>query len=179
MQQFRLLNSVAEKYKDAPEGAIFAAKYTYGSWKETFKWPPCSHVEQFGHAGNIEDETAALLMEFGVDHGEFPTHVLEESETVVASGQYSVGTQSGWKPTRDMYRGRKDYRKQRIFTIDPTTAKDLDDALHITDLGNGQYEIGVHIADVSFFVQPDCAIDLEARRRCTTVYLVDRTVRCC
>jgi len=176
MQQFRLSNSDAEKYKDAPEGAIFAGKYVYGSWQETHKWPACSNVEQFGHTGNIEDETAALLLEFGVDHGEFPTHVLEESQTVVASGQYSNGTESGWKPTEEMYKGRRDYRKQRIFTIDPTTAKDLDDALHVTDLGNGQVEIGVHIADVSFFVTPNCAIDLEAQRRCTTVYLVDRTI---
>jgi len=178
MQQFRLSNDDAEKYKEAPEGTIFAAKYTYGSWLEHFNWPPCSHVEQFGLTGNIEDETQALLMEFGVDHGEFPTHVLEESQTVVASGQYSIGngTQSGWKPTPDMYQGRRDYRQQRIFTIDPTTAKDLDDALHVTDLGHGQVEIGVHIADVSFFVSPECEIDLEAQRRCTTVYLVDRTV---
>ena len=176
MQQFRLSNSLAAKYKDTPDGAIFAAKYIYGSWKEDQKWPPCSDVEQFGHTGNIEDETAALLMEFGVDHGEFPTHVLEASHEVVASGQYYNGTESGWKPTEDMYEGRRDYRKQRIFTIDPTTAKDLDDALHITDLGNGQVEIGVHIADVSFFVSPDLAIDVEAQRRCTTVYLVDRTI---
>lgn len=176
MQQFRLSNSLAETYKDIPEGAIFAGKYVYGSWKEDQNWPPCSNVEQFGHTGNIEDETAALLMEFGVDHGEFPTHVLEASHEVVASGQYCNGTESGWRPTPDMYEGRRDYRKQRIFTIDPTTAKDLDDALHVTDLGNGQIEIGVHIADVSFFVSPEVAIDLEAQRRCTTVYLVDRTI---
>ena len=110
-------------------------------------------------------------MEFGVDHGEFPTHVLEASHDVVASGQYFKGTESesGWKPTAEMYEGRRDYRTQRIFTIDPTTAKDLDDALHVTDLGNGQVEIGVHIADVSFFVSPEQAIDIEAQRRCTTV----------
>ena len=176
MQQFRLSNSQAAKYKDAPEGAIFAGKYVYGSWQEDQKWPPCSNVEQFGHTGNIEDETAALLIEFDVDHGEFPSHVLEASHEVVASGQYINGTEAGWRPTEDMYEGRRDYRKQRIFTIDPTTAKDLDDALHITDLGNGQVEIGVHIADVSFFVTPEQAIDLEAQRRCTTVYLVDRTI---
>ena len=176
MEQFRLSNSDAEKFKDCPDETIFQAKYVYGSWKEDFKWPPCVDVEAFGHTGNIEDETAALLIENGVDHGEFPSSVLEESQTVVASGQYTNGTESGWKPTPDMYNGRRDYRKQRIFTIDPTTAKDLDDALHITDLGNGQVEIGVHIADVSFFVTPDSQIDKEAQRRCTTVYLVDRTV---
>ncbi|KAG7366115.1 ribonuclease R [Nitzschia inconspicua] len=176
MEQFRLSKSAAEKFKDSPEGSIFQAKYVYGSWQEDFKWPPCVDVQEFGHSGNIEDETAALLIENGVDHGEFPANVLEQSLHVVASGQYANGSESGWKPTSDMYKGRRDYRSQRIFTIDPTTAKDLDDALHITDLGNGQVEIGVHIADVSHFVQPDSQIDLEAQRRCTTVYLVDRVI---
>jgi DIS3-like exonuclease 2 len=176
LEQFRLSKTAAEKFKDSPDDSIFQAKYVYGSWQEDFKWPPCVDVQEFGHSGNIEDETAALLIENGVDHGEFPASVLEESQKVVASGQYANGSESGWKPTPDMYQGRRDYRKQRIFTIDPTTAKDLDDALHITDLGNGQIEIGVHIADVSYFVQPDSQIDLEAQRRCTTVYLVDRTI---
>jgi DIS3-like exonuclease 2 len=80
-----------------------------------------------------------------------------------------------------MYEGRRDYRNERIFTIDPTTAKDLDDALHIKLLesdgnGHGIVEVGVHIADVSFFVRPDTAVDDEAQRRTTTVYLVDRTI---
>lgn len=176
MEQFRLSQSAAEKFKDSPEDSIFQAKYVYGSWQEDFKWPPCIDVQEFGHTGNIEDETAALLIENNVDHGEFSAGVLEESQQVVSSGQYSEGAESGWRPTPDMYKGRRDYRRQRIFTIDPTTAKDLDDALHITDLGNGQIEVGVHIADVSHFVQPDSQIDLEAQHRCTTVYLVDRVI---
>jgi DIS3-like exonuclease 2 len=72
--------------------------------------------------------------------------------------------------------GRRDYRNQRIFTIDPTTARDLDDALHIQTLPDGRIEIGVHIADVSHFVQPDTEVDREAERRATTVYLVDRVI---
>jgi VacB/RNase II family 3'-5' exoribonuclease len=75
-----------------------------------------------------------------------------------------------------MYKGRRDYRTERIFTIDPTTAKDLDDALHVKQLPDGRVEIGVHIADVSFFIQPGTAVDQEAQKRATTVYLVDRTV---
>jgi DIS3-like exonuclease 2 len=176
LSQFRLSNDDALKFKDSPEDAIFQAKYIYGSWKEDFKWPPCTDVVQFGLSCNVEDETMALLIDNRVDHGEFPASVLEECNEVVASGEYSSGTHSGWKPTPDMYKGRRDYRKRRIFTIDPTTAKDLDDALHIEELDNGQVEIGVHIADVSHFIQPDSNIDIEARRRCTTVYLVDRTI---
>jgi DIS3-like exonuclease 2 len=124
LDQFRLSNSDAIKFKDAPDDAIFQAKYTYGSWKEDFRWPPCSNIEQFGQSGNVEDETAALLIENDVDHGEFPASVLEECENVVKEGEYSNGAESGWKPTPDMYKGRRDYRKQRIFTMDPTTAKE-------------------------------------------------------
>lgn len=176
MPQFRLSNEDATRFKGASDDAIFQAKYIYGSWKENFNWPPCSDVVQFGQSCNIEDETTALLIDNQVDHGEFPASVLEECQNVVASGEYSNGADSGWKPTPEMYEGRRDYRERRIFTIDPTTAKDLDDALHVEDLGNGQVEIGVHIADVSFFIDQDTHLDMEATRRCTTVYLVDRTI---
>ena len=124
LDQFRLSNNDASKFKDAPDDAIFQAKYTYGSWREDCRWPPCSGVEQFGMSGNVEDETAALLIENGVDHGEFPACVLDECQEVVKDGEFSNGSESGWKPTPDMYKGRRDYRKQRIFTIDPTTAKE-------------------------------------------------------
>ena len=75
-----------------------------------------------------------------------------------------------------MRKGRRDYRGERVFTIDPTTAKDLDDALHIKLLPDGKVEIGVHIADVSHFIKPNSHVDKEAQNRATTVYLVDRTV---
>jgi len=61
-----------------------------------------------------------------------------------------------------------------IVSIDPVGCRDIDDALHCIKLPNGNFEVGVHIADVSHFVRPDTAIDLEAAHRCTTVYLVDR-----
>ncbi len=70
---------------------------------------------------------------------------------------------------------RRDLREEYIFTIDPDDAKDFDDALHIKKK-NGNWEVGVHIADVSHFVKPDTAIDAEAQERATSVYLVDRTV---
>ena len=66
--------------------------------------------------------------------------------------------------------------EKSIFTIDPSTAKDLDDALHVTDVGNGMYEIGVHIADVSYFVKPGNELDKEASIRATTVYLVQKSL---
>lgn len=176
LPQFKLCKKDVEIHKDSPENALFQAKYAYGSWGENMRWPPCTEAVQFGLSCNIEDETTALLIENQVDHGEHPANVLEECHHVVASGEYVSGNASGWKPTPEMYQGRKDYRSRRIFTIDPTTAKDLDDALHIEELDNGQIEIGVHIADVSFFIPPNSSVDIEAQRRCTTVYLVDRTI---
>jgi len=71
---------------------------------------------------------------------------------------------------------RLDLRSELIFTIDPDDAKDFDDAIHLNELDNGNFEVGVHIADVSHYVQPDTALDAEAIERATSTYLVDRTI---
>jgi ribonuclease R len=71
---------------------------------------------------------------------------------------------------------RLDLRHKRIFTIDPVDAKDFDDAIHLEDNGDGTFELGVHIADVSYYVRPGTALDEEAYTRGTSVYLVDRTI---
>jgi len=172
---------------------LYRAEYIYHSWKEFHSWPPCVNVKRLGDACSIEDQIQGLLMENRVDHGEFAPDVLKDVEDAVKSGVYLMdgsksqnsssseskkrnGAELGWKPTPEMLKGRRDFRSERIFTIDPTTAKDLDDALHIKQLPDGRVEIGVHIADVSAFVTPGSAVDKEALRRATTVYLVDRTV---
>jgi len=169
---------------------LYQAEYIFGSWSAMNKWPPCTNVRKLCGSCNVEDETKALLVENGVDHGEFPAAVLRDVDKAVESGRFIEGNkrtndgggdgntekEMGWKPTAEMCQGRRDYRKQRIFTIDPTTAKDLDDALHITPLPDGRVEIGVHIADVSHFVQPSSAVDEEALRRATTVYLVNDVI---
>ncbi len=168
---------------DLQKKKICCADYIYGSWSNNDKWPPCTNLKIMGETCNIEDETLALLLDNNVNHGEFTPQVLRDVEVAVSSGrttnQCSNSDQDsdlGWEPTEEMIKGRRDYRKERIFTIDPTTAKDLDDALHIKPLPDGKVEIGVHIADVSFFVKPDSFVDEEAEKRSTTVYLVDRTV---
>ncbi|KAL3786259.1 hypothetical protein HJC23_005337 [Cyclotella cryptica] len=162
---------------------LYKAEYIYGSWSETHKWPPCTRVTRLCGSCNVEDETKALLVEHDVDHGEFLPAVLHDVDEAVKSGRclesnngHVLEEEMGWKPTEEMCRGRRDYRKHRVFTIDPTTARDLDDALHITQLPDGRVEIGVHIADVSHFVKPGSAVDEEALRRATTVYLVDRVI---
>jgi len=73
-------------------------------------------------------------------------------------------------------RSRRDFRKIVTFTIDPTEAKDFDDAISYENLGNGMHRVGIHIADVSYYVRPETAIDKEAYERATSVYLVDRTI---
>ncbi len=74
------------------------------------------------------------------------------------------------------YTTRLDLRGKPVFTIDPEDARDFDDAIHFEVLGNGNYELGVHIADVSFYLQPDTILDHEALNRATSVYLVDRVI---
>ncbi|ORX50906.1 RNB-domain-containing protein [Hesseltinella vesiculosa] len=71
---------------------------------------------------------------------------------------------------------RRDLREELVFTIDPATAKDLDDAMHVKRLVNGHFEVGVHIADVSYYVKPGTPLDMEAMKRGTTTYLVNRSV---
>ena len=71
---------------------------------------------------------------------------------------------------------RKDFREITTFTIDPIDAKDFDDAISIKELPNGNVQIGIHIADVSHYVRPGTALDKEAVKRSTSLYLVDRTI---
>jgi exosome complex exonuclease DIS3/RRP44 len=80
------------------------------------------------------------------------------------------------KITPDDLLRRKDLRHIRVTSIDPPGCTDIDDALHVRELPNGNFEVGVHIADVSHFVQEDAAIDREARARGNTVYLVNRRI---
>jgi ribonuclease R len=78
--------------------------------------------------------------------------------------------------TADEIAKRRDFRKVLTFTIDPFDAKDFDDAISFQYLPNGNYEVGVHIADVAHYIQPDSALDKEALERATSVYLVDRVI---
>lgn len=74
------------------------------------------------------------------------------------------------------YKNRLDLRRERVFTIDPSTAKDLDDALHIKPMKDGNYEVGVHIADVTYFLKEGTPLDSEAKDRGTSTYLADRVI---
>jgi len=160
-------------------------------WKAESRFPLGSYVCTIGEAGDIETETRVLLEEFGFArrglNGDFSEDVhkclrsyrlFKEGDEVNHKDEYydNGSSKSEWEIPEEEFQKRRDLRKERIFTIDPSTAKDLDDALHINDVGNGMYEIGVHIADVSYFVRPGNALDKEASIRATTVYLVQKSL---
>ncbi|EIW82128.1 RNB-domain-containing protein [Coniophora puteana RWD-64-598 SS2] len=121
-------------------------------------------AEELGPIGDIEVETSALLKDCN-----FPTE--EFSESVM-----KCLPPTPWTIPEREFEVRKDLRQERIFTIDPESAKDLDDAVSVKLNDDGTYDIGVHIADVSFFVKPNTALDRDARKRATSVYLVQRAV---
>ncbi len=136
------------------------------------KYPdPNSHKQRFegevitvlGVAGQNNTEMHAILAEFGLPI-HFPTDVEQEAETIPTQIQ-----------EKDMA-NRRDMREVTTFTIDPIDAKDFDDALSVQILDNGNYEIGVHIADVTHYVLPGSKLEEEAYKRATSVYLVDRVV---
>lgn len=120
-------------------------------------------IEVLGKAGHNDTEMHAILAEFGLPY-RFPEIVEQEAARIAEE-----------IPATEIAK-RRDFRAVRTFTIDPEDAKDFDDALSIKYLDNGHYEIGVHIADVTHYVQPDSELDKEACKRATSVYLVDRTV---
>ena len=120
-------------------------------------------VEVLGKAGQHNTEMHAILAEFGLPL-RFPAEVEAEAEAISE------------KISDDEIARRRDMRAITTFTIDPVDAKDFDDALSVNYLENGNYEIGVHIADVSHYVRPNTALEKEAYFRATSVYLVDRTV---
>ena len=132
-------------------------------------WPrsemsPRGHiVDVLGEPGDNDTEMHAILAEYALPYR-------FESEVANAADQISE------EITAEDLRERRDFRKTLTFTIDPADAKDFDDAISFRKLENGNYEIGVHIADVTHYVRPGSVVDKEAEARGTSVYLVDRTV---
>ena len=125
---------------------------------------PFGHlVDVLGQPGENDTEMHAILAEFNL-----PYRFSPEVENAADKISDEI--------TAEDLKGRKDFRDTFTFTIDPTDAKDFDDALSFKPLANGNYEVGVHIADVSWYVRPGSLVDKEARERGTSVYLVDRTV---
>lgn len=136
-------------------------------WPITSLHPFGTLVEELGNMGDVEVESEAILRDNNFTNEKFGDNLLAsipDSETVIAQAVSEDGD-------------RRDFRDVTTFTIDPITARELDDAISLSRSEDGKTaELGVHIADVSYFVRPNSLADREARKRATSVYLVQRAV---
>ena len=150
-----------DKLKGAKDGDKAVVRIT--DWPEEAKNPFGEVIDVLGKAGDNTTEMHAILAEYGLPYT-YPQSVEAAAEKIPA------------EITPEDYAEREDFRDVVTFTIDPKDAKDFDDALSIRLLKPGLWEVGVHIADVSHYVKEGSAIDKEAVKRATSVYLVDRTI---
>jgi ribonuclease R len=152
-----------------PLNEINGAKNGIKAIAEITDWPadaknPIGRIKHIlGVQGENDTEMTAILAEYGFPLS-FPANVEKDAEEIPDV------------ITADEIARRRDFRDVTTFTIDPFDAKDFDDALSFNVLENGNYEVGVHIADVSHYIKPDSALDKEAEERGTSVYLVDRVI---
>eukprot|EP00522_Entomoneis_paludosa_P014331 CAMPEP_0172461050 /NCGR_PEP_ID=MMETSP1065-20121228/39244_1 /TAXON_ID=265537 /ORGANISM="Amphiprora paludosa, Strain CCMP125" /LENGTH=1142 /DNA_ID=CAMNT_0013216249 /DNA_START=23 /DNA_END=3451 /DNA_ORIENTATION=- len=134
------------------------------SWPAQSTFPLGHYVRTIGPAGSKDVETQVLLQEHNIPHEPFPAAVL----ACLPPDDYKIG--ADMKNTT----ARLDLRHLPVLSIDPPGCKDIDDALHCMKLPNGNYQIGVHIADVTHYVKAGTAIDMEAANRSTSTYLVNK-----
>lgn len=150
-----------DKLKNGKTGDKALVEIT--EWPDRAKNPVGEVLDILGIAGTNNAEMHAILAEFGLPY-KYPEEVEAEAEKIPSD----ISAEEIAK--------REDFRKVTTFTIDPRDAKDFDDALSIRRLENGNWEVGVHIADVTHYVTPGGIIDKEGESRATSVYLVDRTI---
>ena len=150
-----------DKLKGGKDGDKAVVKVT--EWPEEFKNPIGEVIDILGPAGDNNAEMHAILAEFGLPYV-YPKKVVAAAEKI-----------STEIPEEEIAK-REDFRNVLTFTCDPADAKDFDDALSIRKTDSGLWEVGVHIADVTHYVEEGSIIDKEALNRATSVYLVDRTI---
>ncbi|KAJ1655066.1 hypothetical protein IWQ61_005119 [Dispira simplex] len=148
--------------EDIQRDTLFQVRIT--KWTINGYHPVGVIEKRLGQRGVLDVEVEGLLVDNNVSHTPF-SHSVEQCLP-----------QLPWSIPAEELARRRDLRGQCIFTIDPATAKDLDDAVSCRALPNGNFEVGVHIADVSHFVRPNTALDKEAQARATTVYLVQTAI---
>jgi ribonuclease R len=151
----------ASKLNGAKQGQKAVAKVV--DWDPKSKNPVAEIINVLGYPGIHETEMHAILAEF-----ELPYSFTEEVE---ADAENIPG-----EITEKDIKNRRDFREVPTFTIDPVDAKDYDDALSLKQLENGNWEVGVHIADVTHYVKIGSLVEEEAKQRATSIYLVDRVV---
>ncbi|XP_059507090.1 DIS3-like exonuclease 2 isoform X2 [Stegostoma tigrinum] len=145
------------------ENVLFICRIV--DWRDDSSFADGHLTKSLGQAGEIEPETEGILTEYDVEFSDFPDEVLNCLPKFLP-----------WTIPKEELQKRKDLRKECIFTIDPATARDLDDALSCRKLQDGNFEVGVHIADVSYFVHEGTALDTMASKRATSVYLVQKVI---
>jgi len=150
-----------DKIGEAQQGDVVVAKIE--DWPKKADSPFGSIIQVLGKPGEHDTEIHAILAEYGLPY-DFPREVEAYAENIDTSIQESE------------IKNRRDMRETLTFTIDPKDAKDFDDALSFKKLENGNFEIGIHIADVSYYLKEGTILDEEAYSRATSVYLVDRVV---
>lgn len=150
-----------EHLNGAKQGQKAVAQIT--DWPEKASSPFGKITEVLGNPGDHEVEIHAILAEYGLPR-DFPKEIELKAESIPD------------QITEAEIAKRRDFRQTLTFTIDPADAKDFDDAISFKALENGNYEVGVHIADVSHYIKEDSLLDKEAVERATSVYLVDRVV---
>ncbi|XP_004290840.1 PREDICTED: DIS3-like exonuclease 2 [Fragaria vesca subsp. vesca] len=144
------------------EKELFAARVD--EWGEESLAPQALILHAFGHGAEVQPHIEAILCENSINSSEFSPESL------------SCLPPLPWEVPREEVKTRKDLRNLCIFTIDPSTATDLDDALSVENFSNGISRVGVHIADVSYFVLPDTPLDKVALSRSTSVYMTQRKI---
>ena len=160
------MSEAPQNFQSRPEdfaGMMFVARIV--------KWEMVNNAlgtieRSLGHSSDIAVRTEGLLLENNIDYAEF-------SPEVIANLPDNYQT---WTIPQQELKRRRDFRDECVFTIDPLTARDLDDALSVTKEENGLYRVGVHIADVSYFVKAGTALDKVAGERSTSTYLVEKVV---
>lgn len=151
----------SSKLNGAKQGQKAVAKVI--DWDPKSKNPVAEIIKVLGYPGLHETEIHAILAEF-----ELPYDFTPEVEDAAEKINTTI--------SEEEIKSRRDFRAVPTFTIDPADAKDFDDALSLSRLENGNWEVGVHIADVTHYVKPGSILEDEARQRATSVYLVDRVV---
>lgn len=150
-----------EASKGAVEGHKVVVKITsYPEWRKSAEGEV---IKILGHKNDPGVDILSVIYKYGLP-GPFSEEVLKQAD------------ETPDKITEEEIKNRRDLRDQLIITIDGADAKDLDDAVTVTKLDNGNYKLGVHIADVSYYVREGTPIDLEAADRGTSIYLVDRVI---
>ncbi|CAK0841724.1 unnamed protein product, partial [Prorocentrum cordatum] len=133
-------------------------------WDANSETPRARWIRTLGRAGDLEAETQSILLENSICDDPFTDEVL------------ACLPPEDFSPSQEDLVGRQDFRGLAVCSIDPPGCQDIDDALSCEQLDNGNYRVGVHIADVTHFMKPNTPLDAEAARRCTSVYLVDRRI---